>query len=271
MPQVWTFDRPGSTLWLPADAVGALLDVAAEPDSSDALLRAVQAVVPADYLSLVRLDRDVPDLVRGSAREPGDAGVVARCFDLYRRHYYRRDAVLPLAAELARRPGRDTVVLHCRASDLPDARWRSDIYERERLTDRLTLMHAPPSGQPQLIHVYRSDRLGPLRADELDRLLGLAPLLGRAHAAGWRERSGAGDRAARVRDHERQLARLAPLLSPRERAVCARIAQGLSADGIAADLGVAPSTVLTLRKRAYVKLAQAGLPAERQGLARLLH
>jgi DNA-binding NarL/FixJ family response regulator len=37
--------------------------------------------------------------------------------------------------------------------------------------------------------------------------------------------------------------------------VCARIACGLSMDGIAADLGIAKSSVLTLRKRAYNKLA----------------
>jgi DNA-binding CsgD family transcriptional regulator len=46
---------------------------------------------------------------------------------------------------------------------------------------------------------------------------------------------------------------------------------GLSADGIAADLDVAPSTVITLRKRAYLKLADVGLPSQRMGLARLLN
>lgn len=58
---------------------------------------------------------------------------------------------------------------------------------------------------------------------------------------------------------------------PQERAVCARIALGLSADGIAADLDVAPSTVITLRKRAYLKLAEVGLLSQRLGLARLLN
>ena len=48
------------------------------------------------------------------------------------------------------------------------------------------------------------------------------------------------------------------------------IVDGLSVDAIAADMGVAPSTVQTLRKRAYQKLAEAGLPAQRLGLARLL-
>ena len=59
---------------------------------------------------------------------------------------------------------------------------------------------------------------------------------------------------ARVAQAEQALADRAPRLSLRERQVCARIAVGLTADGIGADLGVAPSTVVTLRKRAYAKL-----------------
>ena len=46
--------------------------------------------------------------------------------------------------------------------------------------------------------------------------------------------------------------------------------EALLADGIAADLDVAPSTVVTLRKRAYLKLSDAGLPSDRLRLARWL-
>jgi DNA-binding CsgD family transcriptional regulator len=60
-----------------------------------------------------------------------------------------------------------------------------------------------------------------------------------------------------------------PALSARELEVCARIACGISADGIAAELDVAPSTVLTLRKRAYAKLAQCGCGGGRLPLVRL--
>lgn len=48
----------------------------------------------------------------------------------------------------------------------------------------------------------------------------------------------------------------APLtaLSERERAVCLGILEGKKAEQIAADLGVAPSSVITYRRRAYAKL-----------------
>lgn len=271
MSPIWDLPDPHPDAALPSRAVAALLDVALAPSSADALLRAVQSVVPVDYLSLVRLSGDRPELVEGSASRPQERAVVAQCFGIYRRHYYRRDAILPLAHQLTGRPGREGVALHCRADQLPDAGWRADIYERERLTDRFTLMHAPAPGQVQVIHLYRDERQGRFLSQEVERLLGLAPLLRQAHAAAWRAGAALADRASRTAEGERRLQRLAPSLSTRERAVCARIAQGLSADGIAADLDVAPSTVVTLRKRAYLKLADAGLPSQRLGLARLLN
>jgi DNA-binding CsgD family transcriptional regulator len=271
MSPIWDLPAPHADAALPSRALAALLDVALSPSSADALLRAVQTVVPVDYLSLVRIRSDRPELVEGSASRPQERAVVAQCFGIYRRHYYRRDAILPLAHQLTGRPGREGVALHCRADELPDAGWRADIYERERLTDRFTLMHAPAPGQVQVIHLYRDERQGRFLQQEVECLLGLAPLLRQAHAAAWRAGAALADRASRTADGERRLQRLAPSLSPRERAVCARIALGLSADGIAADLDVAPSTVITLRKRAYLKLAEAGLPSQRLGLARLLN
>lgn len=271
MSPIWELPTPPADASVPSRAVAALLDVALSPSSADALLRAVQTAVPVDYLSLVRLQRDRPELVEGSASRPQERAVVAQCFGIYRRHYYRRDAILPLAHQLTGRPGREGVALHCRADQLPDAGWRADIYERERLTDRFTLMHAPAPGQVQVIHLYRDERQGRFLPQEVERLLGMAPLLRQAHAAAWRAGVALADRASRVEDGEQRLQRLAPSLSLRERAVCARVALGLSADGIAADLDVAPSTVITLRKRAYLKLAEAGLPSQRLGLARLLN
>lgn len=60
--------------------------------------------------------------------------------------------------------------------------------------------------------------------------------------------------AARVDAAQVRLGIRAAALSGRERQVCARIAGGHSAPSIAAELGIATSTVMTLRKRAYAKL-----------------
>lgn len=270
MPATWTIDQPARGHSLPAEAVAGLLEVASAPLSAERLLRAIQPVVPVEYLSLVAFRRDVPELIEGCSAHTHHRDVVAECFAIYRRSYFRSDAVMRLADRVAQRPAREVAVLHCRADELPVPGWRNDIYVRERLTERFTLLHAPAPGAVQAIHLYRDHRQGSFQPHEIEQLLVLAPLLRLAHHTALQAGSAAVDRQAEMAQASQRLERLAPGLSPRERAVCARIACGISADGIAADLDVAPSTVLTLRKRAYLKLSEAGLPAHRLGLARLL-
>lgn len=270
MPAIWSLDTPASGPALSPATVSALLDCATAPPSAARLLRAIDAVVPVEYLSLVDFRHDTPELVEGSACHAHDRDVVAECFAIYRRSYWRSDAVVRLADRVARRPAREVAVLHCRADELPVAGWRNDIYVRERLTERFTLLHAPAPGAVQAIHLYRDERQGLFQPDEIDRLLGLAPLLRQAHQAALATQAVAADRAAQIALARQKLRHRAPALSPRETEVVARIACGMGADGIAADLDVAPSTVVTLRKRAYLKLSDAGLPSDRLRLARWL-
>ncbi|MGE0099881.1 MAG: LuxR C-terminal-related transcriptional regulator [Hydrogenophaga sp.] len=270
MPSNWTLDAPSAGHLVSSAVVHGLLEVAGAPLSAARLLRAIQSVVPVQYLSLVAFRRDTPELIEGSSHDTHGRDVVAECFAIYRRCYFRSDSVMRLADQVAVRPAREVAVLHCRADELPVAGWRDDIYVRERLTERFTLLHAPAPGSVQAIHLYRDDRQGFFQPSEIAQLLAMAPLLRQAHQAALQVGAVAADRQAQVAQAERRLSRLAPLLSPRERSVCARIACGLSADGIAADLDVAPSTVTTLRKRAYLKLSDAGLPSDRMRLAHWL-
>jgi DNA-binding CsgD family transcriptional regulator len=270
MPAIWSLDAPAPGQALSPAAVSALIDCASAPPSAARLLSAIDAVVPVEYLSLVNFRRDTPELVEGSSRHAHGRDVVAECFAIYRRSYWRADSVMRLADRVSRRPACEVAVLHCRADELPVAGWRNDIYKRERLTERFTLLHAPVRGAVQAIHLYRDERQGLFRPDEIDRLLGLAPLLRQAHQAALNAEGVAADREAQLAQSRQRLGRLVPALSPREAEVVARIAHGLSADGIAAELDVAPSTVVTLRKRAYVKLAEAGLPSDRLRLAKWL-
>ncbi|WP_439589575.1 helix-turn-helix transcriptional regulator [Hydrogenophaga sp.] len=270
MPSTWTLDAPAASHAVSSSVVHGLLEVASAPLSAVRLLRAIQLAVPVQYLSLVSFCRDTPELIEGSSRDTQGRDVVAECFAIYRRSYFRSDSVMRLADHVAARPAREVAVLHCRADELPVAGWRDDIYVRERLTERFTLLHAPAPGAVQAIHLYRDDRQGFFQPHEIAQLLALAPLLRQAHHAALQVGSAVADRHAQVAQAAQRLARLAPTLSPREREVCARIACGLSADGIAVDLDVALSTVVTLRKRAYLKLTEAGLPADRMRLAHWL-
>jgi DNA-binding CsgD family transcriptional regulator len=57
-----------------------------------------------------------------------------------------------------------------------------------------------------------------------------------------------------VSELEGRFARLFPDLTGRERQTCARAAIGMTAEGAALDLGIATSSILTYRKRAYRRL-----------------
>ncbi|MBB5985476.1 helix-turn-helix transcriptional regulator [Sphingobium lignivorans] len=62
------------------------------------------------------------------------------------------------------------------------------------------------------------------------------------------------NRADRIAELEERFGQRYPALTPREREVCARAAMGISVEGCALDLGIAASSVLTYRKRAYQRL-----------------
>ena len=59
---------------------------------------------------------------------------------------------------------------------------------------------------------------------------------------------------AHVQELEERSARRWPALTPRERQDCARAAIGLSVEATAIDLGIAKTSVVTFRQRAYRRL-----------------
>lgn len=265
----WMVDAASRHHTLPVDAVATLLHAADDRAPAARLLEFLNQIVAVDFLSLVShvspQDDPAPRLVEGHSQAAGGRNVTAECFAIYRQRYWQNDPAAGIADHLrGERAGASAVtVLHCLPDDIPVASWRNEIYERERLAGRFTFLYTPQPGQAYSINLYRRQPLGAFRGEEVDRLLATAPLLRQVHRQVLaRAASPAAHPAVidgPVPDAERLLAATQCRLSPRELQVCARIACGITADGIAADLGIAPSTVVTLRKRAYVKLAGAGM------------
>ncbi|TFY96799.1 helix-turn-helix transcriptional regulator [Ramlibacter rhizophilus] len=272
--QTWHLDPAPTAQPLSAQAVGLLLDAPDRPQPAAALMAFVDSVVPVDYLSLVeyrsarREAVAAPELVEGHAR-PGMANVTPECFATYRERFWREDAGTQLAQRVDQPRG--MAALHVVAEEIHSESWRRDIYERARLRSRLSFFYAPVPGARFAINLYRDVARGDFQPAEIERLLGVAPLLARTHRnvlGGAAARPSHGPQA--VAWAESALQRQLPELSPRERAVCARIACGMSADGIACELDIAPSSVLTLRKRAYAKLSARGMHGGRMQLATLV-
>jgi DNA-binding CsgD family transcriptional regulator len=286
MPQTWFVDAPPHGHALAARSVGLLLDAAHASAPAAKLLAFINQVAPVEYISLVAYGGDeadggaddfgaAPTLVEGHARGPHARDVTAECFAIYRRQYWRSDQATRIAQHLRRDAQADSPVtaLHFQPGDIPVAAWRNEIYEREHLSDRLSFLYSPLPHTAFAINLYRDESLGRFQSAEIEELLAIAPLLKQVHQGALRAGHGAPvaghGQAQRIARAQEAIRARAPSLSPRELAVCARIACGISADGIAAELDVAPSTVVTLRKRAYAKLAESGLGGGRLPLVRL--
>jgi DNA-binding CsgD family transcriptional regulator len=277
--QTWELDPTPAPEPVAADAVALLFRGPAEAAPAEGMLAFINRLVDVDYLSLVeylanrREGAQAPELAEGRAR-PGIANVTPDCFAHYRRYFWRHDDGTRVAHEVGEGRLGGLVAMHVQTADIRIASWRQEIYDRAHLAGRLSFYYAPVAGRTFAINLYRDRAQGDFGRAEIDRLLGVASLLKQAHrlalcsSAPW---GGSPDRDHRVALAEAALRRRVPQLSAREAAVCARISCGMSADGIAVDLEVAPSTISTLRKRAYAKLATHGIVGGRLQLAMLLH
>lgn len=271
--QTWQVAPGSGAASLALSSVARLLEASACVRPASKFLAFIDSIVPVDYLSLVeyvarsREGLATPELVEGVAA-PDILNVTPDCFAIYRERFWRQDESTRLAQHLGDE-SLPLMALRFKPADICVPSWRREIYDRVSLEDRLSFLYSPLDGCTFAINLYRSRRHGPFGSAEIERLLAVSPLLKQTHRAvlGGVRRQQSLD--VRVADATTLLARRVPELSARERAVCARIACGVSADGIAAELDVAPSTVATLRKRAYAKLARRGRGSGHSVLATL--
>jgi len=272
--QTWHVDALPATGSLSLCAVSLLLEATSAPEPAAKLLEFLEHVAPVDYLTHVEYVEQrgkglaAPELLEGHSA-PDIPNISRQCFAIYRERFWRRDECTQVAQHM-RSPDSPISVLRFKPGEADAPCWRSDVYRRMQLEDRLSFIYSPVPGVAYGINLYRGRRHGPFGAAEIERLLRVAPLLKQTHRAilapAMRQQR---DLAERIQRAGLALRRQVPELSEREREVCARIACGATAEDIAADLQVAQSTVTTLRKRAYAKLTRRGLPAGRSELAQL--
>lgn len=151
---------------------------------------------------------------------------------------------------LARGVG-DDAMFGLRSAVEPPALWSGHFPRGRGLCERISVLYTLAPNTAWAMHLFSSTPGDGFGADALPSLQACGLLVREAHRIVSPVESGNGERvgAAEVR-----LSVRAASLSGRERQICARIADGQSATLIAAELGIAASTVTTLRKRAYAKL-----------------
>ncbi|MGU1383421.1 helix-turn-helix transcriptional regulator [Pseudomonas aeruginosa] len=176
--------------------------------------------------------------------------------------FYRRDLALQSAL---RRRARGNLLLLQGVDDIPDRAYRSACYEEVNTAQRFSVIR-PLDGQAHLmLSFYRSARSAPLGAAEVRYLGALAEVLIEAGVQHCRARptalSNAADALRRLQDEA------GVRLSRRENEILDCLLRGMTQEASAKALGIAPTSVVTYRNRAFGKL---GVASRQDFFARLL-
>jgi len=199
------------------------------------------------------------DALRYHHCEPHIAGLLPA----YSLTYKRLDPIGDLYPAAPRRG--DMAVQRVRPCDIGSAEFRRRFFDEPGIIERISLIERGASGWRGLnVARHRSD--GVFSEHELDALAGLArlalPMLPLSRPSGPVETT------VTSAQLEERFARRWPALTPRERQVCARAAIGLSVEATASELGIAKTSVVTFRQRAYRRLGVTS-PFELCGLVAL--
>lgn len=264
--QLWPVSLPGAEA--PHAAAAGLIDCIARPDFGRRTLARLNRSLPLAWWTVYQVFDDQPP--RLCAHGSFDAPDIALdCWRIYRSGVYRADTHFHAArAEVRGGEASNAVVTHCVADDFGRAH-REQIYQAHSLSERLSLVSDGPddggSGALLAVNLYRHRAQPLFDAADLDTVFALAaPLLAvaRRHVElSTPACDDAGDvlsldapAALPAQQAAQRLHRRCPQLTERELAVCERLLRGWSFDGIAADLGVSPSTAKTYRNRAFGRL-----------------
>lgn len=181
----------------------------------------------------------------------GEPGLPA-LFPAYCRWYQQQDPVSDAYAAAPRCS--DFALQRVRPADIASPGFRRRIFDEPGIIERISLIQRGADGW-RVMNVGRHVSDGCCTDEEIDALVGLACLVLPMLPLN-RERVQDSQRLS-VEELELRFARRFGLLSTRERQVSARAAAGLGVADTARELGIAETTVLTYRQRAYQRLQVA--------------
>lgn len=246
--QLWQVAPAAAPAGLGGDVqavLGELVACIGEPAFGERALEQLNRVMAVGSWSVYRVFDDQPPALHASASH-GLPDTTRQCFSLYRAGLYRADQTLALARSQLQ-PGQP-VMTHWSADEIPGLH-REQIYRRHGVRERLSLLSADDGRGLLTLNLYRHEQQRRFADVEVDALRTVARVL----LACVRKHLLLGAAPSALPGAAAANAWLAPL-TPRERQVCERLLQGLSHDGIAADLGLSVTTVKTYRNRAFARL-----------------
>jgi DNA-binding CsgD family transcriptional regulator len=247
---------PAAHISLPATTLAAFGKVVPElgtPHFDAVLLAAIESAVAVDSMATVTFQPEtgLRTLGVGSRRNLAHARSWTHA---YVSLHHRLD---PNFAEIVRRR-RGVLVRRHDPGRLASRVYQERFFGRSGAVDKVAYVWWT-NGVGYYANLYRLDPSPPFSDADAACLRNLAPMVASlysAHDARLRlkaaRHSGSPERLA-----ETVVSALGVRLSTRERDVLSRTLLGLRTEGVSLELGIKPTTVITLRKRAYAKLGIA--------------
>jgi DNA-binding CsgD family transcriptional regulator len=230
----------------PAQALEGLIGLLGEPAFESALLQTLHTVVPAASYSIYQTGQGCsPQLFMSASL--GVPDTTRACWNAYLSGPYLTDR--SLVSDGVASSG--TVLCHIMAKEV-SAEHRARVYDAHGMAERVSVVKQDAASL-FAINFYRHAHQAPFKDSHIAGFETLAPALialAKKQIALTRPKDGCGQ----MESWTRKLQWREPSLSPREIEVCVRMLQGMTYDGIAADLGLSVPTVKTYRNRAFDRL-----------------
>lgn len=174
---------------------------------------------------------------------------VEELFPAYNKWYLRQDPISD--AYRAAPKCSDVVLQRIRPGDISSSGFRQRFFEAGGIVERISVVQKGQSSWRGM-SMARHESQGCFSDEELSNVLGLAFLALPMIPLNQRHRHA--DGALSVDLMEERFATRYSQLTHRERQVCARAVLGMTVEATAKDLGIAKTSVLTYRQRAYLRL-----------------
>jgi DNA-binding CsgD family transcriptional regulator len=222
------------------------------PGFETAVNSAFAEIVPSVRLYMFEgADRRGPTQLRLARCEPD----IQPYLDAYERQYEPIDPVREAVDFLLRS---ETVLMRLVPDDIRQVGFRNRFFDACEIVERNSLLQRTSAGGWRCMTISRNRATGPCSELEMAQFVALAQLLLPMMSRHWAHHPAAMLPKMSVPEIEQRFSDRFPELSRREREVCARAALGISVEGTALDLGIAGTSVLTYRKRAYARLSVSG-------------
>lgn len=249
--------RPDTSL--PTAALRGLIQLLGSPEFPRQLLVELQALVDARHLSIIAFDDQLVAHL-AAAESLGRAAAAKAAGKIYMRSlFHRYDPNVKVMQSDTESD--EPLLLRVRAREITDDVYRTEIFERFKLVDRLSVLDHG-SGHWHAINFYRESRSGEFNAADIATFRNAAGVIAALVAKHFAMAPLLTERTApkpSVEMFEALVGGLDERLTTRQIQVCARALMGMTNVAVGLSLGIQVPTVATLRKRAYATLKISSL------------